>query len=172
MECVESSASLPVLTMSANSEAVVHPGVMRVTDLQDVMHIENRNYDFPWSEGVFRDCIRVGYTAQVLRLDLVLVGYGVMQIAADEAHILNLCIDKDYNHRGYARLLLERLLSIAERAGAQMAFLEARPSNPRAIALYANAGFNEVGLRRNYYDSKSGREDAIVMAKTLTAAAQ
>lgn len=140
---------------------------MRITDLRDVMSIENRNYDFPWSEGIFRDCIKAGYTMQVLRLDLVLVGYGVMQVAADEAHILNLCIDRDFNRRGYARALLEKLLGMAERAGAHMAFLEARPSTPRAITLYERAGFNEVGVRRNYYESADGREDAIVMARTI-----
>ena len=140
---------------------------MRVTDLRDVMVIEKRNYDFPWSEGIFRDCIKAGYTMQVLRLDLVLVGYGVMQVAADEAHILNLCVDKNFNRRGYARMLLEKLLDMAERAGAHMAFLEARPSRPRAIRIYEHAGFNEVGLRRDYYESAGGREDAIVMAKSI-----
>ena len=134
------------------------------------MVVEKRNYDFPWSEGIFRDCIKAGYTMQVLRLDLILIGYGVMQIAADEAHILNLCIDKEYNHRGYARALLERLLDMATRAGANVAFLEARPSNPRAIQLYERAGFNEVGLRKSYYESVDGREDAIVMAKTIASA--
>jgi len=140
---------------------------MRSTDLRDVMYIENRNYDFPWGEGIFRDCIKAGYTMQVLRLDLALVGYGVMQIAADEAHILNLCIDRDYSRRGYARGLLEKLLNMAERAGANVVFLEARPSNPRAITLYNKAGFNEVGLRKDYYESVGGREDAIVMAKSI-----
>lgn len=140
---------------------------MRAPDLRDVMVLENRNYAFPWTEGVFRDCIKAGYTMQVMRLDLELVGYGVMQLAADEAHILNLCIDRDYSRRGYARQLLEKLLDLAERAGAKMVFLEARPSVPRAIRLYERAGFNEVGLRRAYYESAHGREDAIVMAKSI-----
>ena len=140
---------------------------MRPTDLRDVMVIENRNYAFPWTEGIFRDCLKAGYTMQVLRLDLVLVGYGVMQVAANEAHILNLCVDKDYNHRGYARSLLEKLLTMGERAGAHTAFLEARPSTPRAIQLYERAGFNEVGLRKAYYESVDGREDAVVMARSL-----
>lgn len=153
--------------MPKNSLPIVHPSVMRTPDLRDVMVLENRNYAYPWTEGIFRDCIKAGYTMQVLRLDLKLVGYGVMQIAADEAHILNLCIDQAYNRRGYARQLLEKLLDMAERAGAQMAFLEARPSVPRAIQLYERAGFNEVGLRRDYYESAQGREDAIVMAKSI-----
>jgi len=90
-----------------------------------------------------------------------------MQVVTDEAHILNLCIDRDYNHRGYARKMLERLLDMAERSGAKLAFLEARPSNPRAIQMYDRAGFNEVGRRSGYYESATGREDAIVMAKSI-----
>ncbi len=142
---------------------------MRESDLREVMVLEQRNYEFPWTEGVFRDCLKAGYRMQVLRLDLVLVGYCVMQIAADEAHILNLCVDREYNHRGYARFLLDRMLAMAERTGAGMAFLEARPSTPRAIQMYERGGFNEVGLRKDYYQSANGREDAIVMAKTLIA---
>jgi len=153
--------------MSADSPPVAHPSVLRISDLRDVMVLENRNYAFPWTMGIFRDCLIAGYTMQVMRLDLELIGYGVMQLAADEAHILNLCIDRDHSRRGYARQLLEKLLDIAERAGAQMAFLEARPSVPRAIQLYERAGFNEVGLRRAYYESAQGREDAIVMAKSI-----
>lgn len=142
-------------------------GLMRATDIRDVMHVENRNYDFPWTEGIFRDCLKAGYHAYVARLDLVLVGYGVMQVAADEAHILNLCIDGTYSRRGYARRLLEHLLAVAANSGAYMTFLEVRPSNPRAVRLYQNAGFNEIGLRKAYYDSANGREDAIVMAKSI-----
>ncbi len=153
--------------MSANSQPVAHPGIMRLSDLRDVMVLENRNYAFPWTEGIFRDCFKAGYIMQVMRLDLKLVGYGVMQLSTDEAHVLNLCIDRDYSRRGYARHLLEKLLNIAEQAGAKMAFLEARPSVPRAIQLYERAGFNKVGLREAYYESVHGREDAIVMAKSL-----
>lgn len=153
--------------MFGNANSTVHASVMREADLPEVMVVEHRNYPYPWTLGIFRDCIKAGYTMQVLRLEGELVGYGVMQVAADEAHILNLCVDKDFSRRGYARGLLEKLLNMGERAGAYMAFLEARPSVPRAITLYERAGFNEVGLRKNYYESPDGREDAIVMARTL-----
>jgi len=154
--------------MSANSISLPKPNNMRPSDLIEVMEMENANYDFPWTEGIFRDCIKAGYTLQALRLDGTLVGYGVMQMGADEAHILNLCIDNAFNRRGYARFLLRLLLDLAQRAGAHTVFLEARPSVPRAIRLYEQAGFNEVGLRPDYYDSHNGREDAIVMAKSIT----
>ncbi len=154
--------------MSARSLTLPKPSIMLASDLDEVMVIENANYDFPWTQGIFSDCIKAGYTLRALRLEGTLVGYGVMQIGANEAHILNLCIDKPYSRQGYARFLLALLLDLAQRAGAHTAFLEARPSVPRAISLYQRAGFNEVGLRPDYYDSHNGREDAIVMAKSLT----
>lgn len=129
--------------------------------------MERRNYDFSWSDGIFRDCLKAGYTCQMVLLDNDLIGYGIMQVAADEAHILNLCIDGPYQRQGFARLLLEHLVRQAGQRQAHTVFLEVRPSNPRAIELYERSGFNEVGVRKGYYDSANGREDAIVMAKNL-----
>ena len=153
--------------MSSPNPSPLQISAMQLSDLSDVMVVELRNYDFPWTEGIFRDCIKSGYTLQAVRLEQRLIGYGVMQIAADEAHILNLCIDRHYNHRGYAKQLLEHLLLLAEQAKAKAAFLEVRPSNPRAMQMYDRAGFNEVGRRSGYYDAKNGREDAVVMAKSI-----
>jgi len=155
------------LVVTVDTQLLLHSGTMRSTDIADVMIIENRNYEFPWTEGIFRDCLKAGYQSFVLRLDLQLVGYAVMQIVTDEAHILNICIDRKFNHRGYARFLLARLEEAASDEGVRMVFLEARPSNPRAINLYQRAGFNEIGNRKAYYESFDGREDAIVMAKSI-----
>ncbi len=140
---------------------------MQLEDLPDVIEIEQRSYRFPWTLGLFRDCIKVGYHCRVLRLDQQLIGYGVMQMAVDEAHILNLCIDKPYNKRGYAPELLSLLLDAAVRCGAAKAFLEARPSVPHSIRLYERAGFEKVGVRKDYYESVDGREDALIMVKNL-----
>lgn len=129
--------------------------------------MERRNYDFSWTDGIFRDCLKAGYTCQMVLLDNDMIGYGIMQVAADEAHILNLCIDEPYQRQGFARLLLEHLVQQAGQRRAHTVFLEVRPSNPRAIDLYERSGFNEVGLRKGYYDSAKGREDAIVMARNL-----
>ncbi len=129
--------------------------------------MERRNYEFSWSDGIFRDCLKAGYLCQMVLLDDELIGYGIVQVAADEAHILNLCIDDSYQRQGFARLLLEHLVRQAEHRKAHTVFLEVRPSNPRAIELYERSGFNEVGLRKAYYDSAKGREDAIVMARNL-----
>ena len=140
---------------------------MRLEDLPDVIEIEQRSYRFPWTLGIFRDCIKVGYHCRVLRLDEQLIGYGVMQMAVDEVHILNLCIDKPHNKRGYARELLSLLLDAAVSKGAVKAILEARPSVPHSIRLYERAGFEKVGVRKDYYESVDGREDALVMVKIL-----
>lgn len=140
---------------------------MRVSDVALVGTMERRNYPFPWSDGIFRDCIKAGYRCERVLLADELIGYGVLQIGPDEAHVLNLCIDASWQRRGHARALLEHLTQLSIEAGAHTLFLEVRPSNPRAQALYERAGFNEVGLRRNYYDAKGGREDAIVMARSL-----
>ncbi len=129
--------------------------------------IERRNYEFSWTDGIFRDCVKSGYFCQRVLLDDELIGYAVMQIAADEAHILNLCIDKPYQRKGFARELLGHMVRLAAQHRAQTVFLEARPSNPRAIELYERSGFNEIGVRKDYYDSAKGRENAIVMALTV-----
>ena len=131
--------------------------------------MERRNYEFHWSDGIFRDCLKAGYLCQLVQLEREVIGYGVMQIGADEAHILNLCIDKPYQRQGFARVLLEHLIQLAGQHHAHIVFLEVRPSNPRAVKLYQLSGFNEIGLRKDYYDSHKGREDALVMARNIMA---
>ena len=141
---------------------------MRESDLDEVMRIEVRAYPFPWTLGIFRDCLRAGYPMWVQERDGALVGYGVLSIAADEAHVLNLCTAPECEGQGLGRRMLQALLRIARGAGAQRVFLEVRPSNPRAIELYDRSGFNEIGRRPRYYPAPgNGREDAIVMAMEL-----
>ena len=90
-----------------------------------------------------------------------------MSVAASEANILNLSVHPEMQGHGLGRKLLERMLTIACQQNADSAFLEMRASNRAASALYDAMGFNEIGLRRNYYPAKDGREDAILYAKTL-----
>jgi [ribosomal protein S18]-alanine N-acetyltransferase len=140
---------------------------MREDDLDAIMAIERRAYPFPWTHGIFRDCLRAGYPSWVLHLDGAIIGYGVLSIAVGEAHVLNICIDPDLQGTGHGRRLLRSLLKLARGHGAERVFLEVRPSNPNAIALYHDEGFNEIGRRPRYYPAKQGREDAIVMAIEL-----
>ena len=135
--------------------------------VDEVMAIELGAYPFPWSVGIFRDCLTAGYPSWLLIQDDLIIGYGVISIAAREAHILNICISPAAQGQGHGRRLLRALVRIARLQNAERIFLEVRPSNPRAIALYFDEGFNEIGRRPRYYPAHMGREDAIVMAMEL-----
>lgn len=137
------------------------------SDLDAVMRIENDAYEFPWTAGIFRDCLAAGYECWVLEDAGALLGYGVLSAAAGEAHVLNVCVAPEWQGRGLGRLLLRRLLDLARWHRVQQVFLEVRPSNPNAIALYLSEGFNEIGRRGNYYPARDGREEAIVMGLEL-----
>lgn len=142
---------------------------MREEDLDAVLAIERRAYPFPWTWGIFRDCLQAAYPAWVLQHDGVVIGYGVLSLAAGEAHVLNVCTAPEAQGQGHGRRLLRALLQAARGHGAQRVFLEVRPSNALAVALYHQEGFNEIGRRPRYYPAKDGREDALVMAKELFA---
>jgi [ribosomal protein S18]-alanine N-acetyltransferase len=136
---------------------------MRTTDIADVVAIERASYQFPWSEGIFRDCLRVGYVCRVVTVSRQVMAYGVMSFGAGEAHILNLCVSEGYRCRGVGKRLLSSLVERATAAGMAEAFLEVRPSNTAAIRLYLSMGFEQVGMRRGYYQAVNGREDAAVL---------
>lgn len=140
---------------------------MAEEDLARVSAVERESYSFPWSEGIFRDCLRVGYVCRVVEIGFDLVGYGVMSTGAGEAHILNLCVRDAMRGRGIGRTLLRQLLDLAVEAGVEDAFLEVRPSNLAAIRLYQSLGFVPVGVRRGYYQAAGGREDATVLRLDL-----
>lgn len=142
---------------------------MTDADLAEVVQIEGRAYEFPWTINIFRDCLRAGYGCFVLATRAEIIGYFVLSVAADEAHVLNVCVDPSEQGNGYGRRLMKRLLDLARWHRAERVFLEVRPSNPRAIALYHDLGFNEIGRRPRYYPAKNGREDALVMAIELLA---
>ncbi|MBN4079095.1 ribosomal protein S18-alanine N-acetyltransferase [Beggiatoa alba] len=140
---------------------------MLAQDLEAVMRIELSMYPFPWTQRIFDDCLRVGYRCQVGEIDGALAGYGVMSTGAGEAHILNLCVAEEFQRQGLAREILGVLMDEADALKVRDVFLEVRPSNIGAIALYDQAGFNRVGLRKDYYPAVDGREDAIIFAVSL-----
>ena len=137
---------------------------MTEADVAAVLLIETAAYPFPWSDGIFRDCLRVGYQCQVYAPGGELRGYLVWSVAAGEAHVLNLCVAPAFQGRGIGRMLLRFLMQRAAAHGASELFLEVRPSNGTAVKLYESIGFNEIHRRRGYYPAAGGREDALVMA--------
>jgi ribosomal-protein-alanine N-acetyltransferase len=145
--------------------AVLRP--MHEIDLDEIIEIENQSYEFPWGEVILRDCLRVGYCCWVLECGGRIDGYGIMSVGAGECHVLNLCVRNIARRQGFGRMILDRLLGLGRKHNASTAFLEVRPSNVVALDLYRSAGFNEVGVRRNYYPDFDGREDALILARRL-----
>jgi len=158
-----SSAGLP----AAESPDLVRFRAMSPADVPHVAAVERAVYPFPWSEGIFRDCLRVGYLCRVAENDGEIVSYGIVAMGAGEAHILNICVAGHVRGRGIGRRMMQLLLERSLQAGMQDVFLEVRPSNPRAIALYQSLGFHEVGRRRAYYQAEVGREDALVLKLSM-----
>jgi ribosomal-protein-alanine N-acetyltransferase len=140
---------------------------MAEPDVPEVVAIEVASYRFPWSEGIFRDCLKVGYVCRVALQFEVVAGYGIVSTGAGEAHILNLCVRPELRCRGIGTLLLEDLLQRAAAAAVDTAYLEVRPSNTAAIRLYQAFEFEHIGSRRGYYQAPDGREDAAVFKLAL-----
>ncbi len=139
-----------------------------VADLDRLATIEARAYrQGGWSRGIFSDCLRMGYYCRGLEYAGELAGYGIVSMAAEESHLLNLAVDPRWQRRGLAWMLLEDAIGFAGRGHARCMFLEVRPSNAPARALYARAGFDELGRRRDYYPpgARGGSEDALVLCR-------
>lgn len=140
---------------------------MRETDITGVMQVETRAYRFHWTEGIFRDCLRVGYGCWLMELGAGIGGYGVLSLVVGEAHLLNICVAPEWQGQGYGRLLLDHFIRIAGERRAYQMLLEVRPSNKPALRLYRSRGFEQVGLRKNYYPADHGREDALILSLPL-----
>ncbi|MES2547473.1 MAG: ribosomal protein S18-alanine N-acetyltransferase [Pseudomonadota bacterium] len=157
--------------MSAMFEQATSPSYqlrpMQMTDLDAVMAIEPTIYSHPWTRGNFSDSLNSGYSAWILEANQKIIGYALLMMVLDEAHLLNLSIAKDQQKQGLGRYLLEHMLQIAKNHKAANMFLEVRPSNISAIALYENMGFCEMAVRRGYYPAHNGREDAVLMGLAL-----
>ena len=141
---------------------------MRKRDLAQITAIESRAYQYPWSSGIFQDCLRVGYSCWVYEDRRCIQAYAIMAIAAAECHVMNLTVNPAVHGQGVGRAVLRRLIAIASDHGADTMLLEARPSNHAALKLYRSEGFNELGTRRAYYPARGGREDAVILAKALS----
>ena len=136
-------------------------------DVDAVLAIEHEMYEYPWTEGIFRDCLRVGYCCWVLTEAEDIVAYAVLSVAAGESHLLNVCVSKKHQRHGYASRLIKHMLEVARRHDAGVCLLEVRPSNIAAVTLYEQMNFVEVGIRPAYYPAKKGREDALILALEL-----
>ena len=165
-------SSAEVKDNARHPKRLVRFRAMTPFDVAGVGTVERASYQFPWSEGIFRDCLRVGYLCRVAELDGAVIAYGVAALGAGEAHILNLCVSPQLRGRHVGRQMLMLLIERARQAGMADAFLEVRPSNPLALALYQSVGFLQIGRRKGYYQAEHGREDALVLKLDLASASR
>ncbi len=153
--------------MSAQIDSLLRYVRMEERHLESIVAIERSVHAHPWTRGNFVDSIAAGYDCWIAYRAAALVGYGVLLRAADEAHLLNLSVAMEWQRRGIGAELTRFFVKIARSGGAAKIYLEVRPSNTAARALYSAAGFTEIGSRRDYYPSRNGREDALVMELAL-----
>ena len=140
---------------------------MDVSDIDTVMLVENQVYEYPWTAGIFNDCIRVGYDCWLALMEDDVIAHAVISVAAGESHILNISIDPKHQNKGIGKQFVEYLIDIAKSKRASVIMLEVRPSNTLAINCYNAAGFNEIGCRKNYYPAAVGKEDALLFAREI-----
>jgi ribosomal-protein-alanine N-acetyltransferase len=136
-------------------------------DLPEIIGIERQSYPHPWTQIIFGDCLHAGYSCWVCGRNDMIEAYGVLSVAAGEAHLLNICVRRESRQQGIGRKMLRHLVAVARRHNTEVVFLEVRPSNLAARTLYEDEGFNELGNRRDYYPAGDGREDALILARTL-----
>ena len=141
---------------------------MLEADVPAVLAVEQAAYEFPWTDVIFSDCMRIGYSCWALVTEHGMSGHAVMSLMAPgECHVLNVCVRPDLQGEGLGRHLMNHLIGTARGYGVTLMLLEVRPTNEAALALYRSLGFNEIGLRKDYYPARKGREDGLVLALEL-----
>ena len=140
---------------------------MCIDDLGNVYNLESQSYEFPWTKEILRDCIPYKYDSFTIYFNSILVGYVISKISFPETHILNLTIASDFRKKGLGQSLIELIINDSRIRGTKDIILEVRVNNDAAISLYEKLNFKKVGLRKDYYESKDGREDAFVLQLKL-----
>jgi ribosomal-protein-alanine N-acetyltransferase len=145
---------------------------MRADDLETIVALEQRLQSHPWHHGHFENCLANGNLALVVTTgeegiaEDAVIAFAIVSMGGGEAELLNLGVDPAYQRQGIASRLLGEILQHIK-SQADTIFLEVRVSNYQAIDLYDKLGFNQVGIRPNYYNTDKGREDALLYALAL-----
>jgi ribosomal-protein-alanine N-acetyltransferase len=157
--------SVPTSRWNAATPMLTYFSRMQVSDLDDVLTIEDDVYPHPWTRGNFLDSLASGYETWTLRDSSgALIGYFLVMLAVDEAHLLNVSVHADLQGQGIGKKLLDKIVAVAREHRMTSILLEVRPSNKRAMEVYQRYGFARIGLRKGYYPAANNtREDAIVM---------
>lgn len=135
-------------------------------DATQLAELESRACAHGWSAAQYRDSVRCGHQFHGLFASDQLRGFAVTQSVLDEAELLNIVIDPQWQGQGLGKQLLRELRATLAASGARRLFLEVRAGNAVARSLYSSQGFVENGRRKNYYPCADGREDAVLMEIT------
>ena len=155
--------------MSPSMADPISMAAMTLDDLDEVLAIERVSFQTPWSRTAFRYELTQNRVARslVVRVGRDLAGYLCLWEIGHEVHITNLAVDPRFRRRGVARALLGQTMEDARQRGVELLFLEVRPTNVEALALYESFGFSVIGRRKGYYFDTG--EDALVMEARLGA---
>ena len=139
--------------------------IASLSELPELYKLERLCHQHPWTLGILKDCLQVGYLCHSFYTGQCEhpIGFTINQIILDECHLLNICIHPKFQGEGYAKAALQWLIELLREKDIQRIFLEVRASNTKAIGLYEKIGFHQVGLRKDYYPAEHGREDALVL---------
>ena len=140
---------------------------MRAADLDAVIRLDRRCYRYPWPAWVMRRLFQSHASFWVLTQGRRIVGFGILGMRGDKAHVMSLCVAPERRRQGLGKRLMIRLLAEAMAQGAKRAWLEVRPDNHGAIRLYEDLGFRKTGTRKSYYPGRRGREPAVIMSRPL-----
>jgi len=136
-------------------------------DLDEIVKIENESHLTPWTKKNFIDSNNVNNLFKVLKNENDIIGYYIALFAEDECQLLNITVRLELQKKGFGQLMLKNLFTDCRKKNIINVFLEVRKSNNAAIRLYEKNGFNEIGVRNNYYKNKEGKEDAILMGLSI-----
>ena len=138
--------------------------LMTKTDLEQVAGIEREIFSMPWSEKAFADSLQSENTLYIVaEIDGKVAGYCGMYIAFEEGNISNVAVAPEYRRQKIAANMLKNILKLAKEKGVTAVVLEVRETNTGAIRLYEQIGFEEVGIRKDFYDKP--KENALIMWK-------
>ena len=136
--------------------------------LDGVMEIERRSFPSPWSRALFEEEIGRNFSHSIVALaepGEEVLGYSVCWTVAEESHLLNIAVHPGFRGRGIGRILLRECIRRGEKSRSRSIFLEVRPGNEPALALYRREGFRFVGVRKGYYTDTG--EDALVLVRRI-----
>ena len=142
-----------------------------LTYLPAMMEIERAAFRSPWSAGMMRDSLQAAHIEAwgLVNANDELLAFSITSIVADECEILSMSVAPQYHRQGYGDKLMAFLLGHAKQQKAAKIYLDVNVNNDPAIQYYKKHGFEQTGVRKQYYEIPGAqeRDDALLMAREL-----